>query len=127
MITFQSKDRVAGQLNPYDVVVSYPNRGKNRKTIRFSLSQKAKTMIVGREKYIIAGTDEKNLDRIYFSSANSTAGYKLSVKSNSGCERSYFSPWKIPYITPTDFLGNYNLRYDKDNKLFYIDKKFKQT
>lgn len=128
MITFSNKARASsGGAIPYDVSASYTlKNGKSRqKRMRFSFSPKAATMIVGQGEFIVVGTDDKKPDRIYFAKANSLTGYKLSAVGRS--DRRAFSPNTVKNITPTAFIGYYNLRYDKDAQLFYIDKNFKIT
>lgn len=70
--------------------------------------------------YVLISYDDE-LDRMYFEDGSSIGGFKVSKRSGSRSANVYTAFT----IRDTDFwklrIGNYNLMFDKSEKLYYID------
>lgn len=134
MIKFVTRKRCATQrVSRDDVSVTFSTlftrkNGKRILGLRFSFSERAIRVLFNNlddDKYLIAGQDEKNKGRIYFSPSDKKSGFKLTLNKGS----------KRPYTTFGDsfrveneksFIGAYDLQYDAENKLFFIENTMKK-
>lgn len=77
--------------------------------------------IVNNNDYLVFAIEE-SLMRIYFKESNPIEGYKV-VDTNSRVEST--SKTVSVTITDSDFwencIGDYDLHYDREEKLYYID------
>lgn len=105
-----------------DVSISITSFGKNKRG-----ATKYGTVIMFRNKcfrsilkdsdYMIFAVDRK---RIYFKKSDSVNGFKVyyTNKEKNNC--------RIKYVEPLDrFCGDYTLRYDSKENLYFIDADFK--
>lgn len=62
-------------------------------------------------------------NRVFFKPCAEGEGYKTSVSSKSGCPNRYFSIGRTAYTYELeDFIGDYELKYDRFYELYYVEK-----
>lgn len=111
-------------LSKKDVKVTINKNGKSRKTgevlhavaIRFMNESFKKVTANG---YVSIGFD-LDLGRVYFSTAEGKTGFKLTQNSKGDKVR-YLQLSAKNGIDWHGHTGEYDLTYDADNKLYYID------
>ena len=128
MIKFNKKTTGGTPLTNVDVSVTsgIQHGGTNEPSLRFSFSERITMMVFGSDPYGVAGQDQNNPNRIYFSAENPISGYKISGMNGSGRKYSTFGSC-YPAKKYGDFVGYYSMKYDKVNGAFYIDRTEKKT
>ena len=129
MINFNKKKCKAPAPINVDVSVTSGLQRKKAKepSLRFSFSERAAMIAFGSDLYGIVGQDPNNPNRIYFTSEDSGSGYKISGMNNESSRK--YTTFGCCYPTKKygDFIGYYNMKYDKVNGAFYIDCNEKKT
>ena len=128
MVNFNKKTTAGVIASNIDVsVTSGRDSGKDeRRFLRFSFSERACMMIFGSKPYGVAGQDPENPNRIYFQAEDSIDGYKISNIKEA--KRKYCTFGRCFLEDKYEsFIGFYNIKYDKVNGAFYIDRAEKKT
>ena len=128
MVNFNKKTTAGVIASNIDVsVTSGRDSGKDeRRFLRFSFSERACMMIFGSKPYGVAGQDPENPNRIYFQAEDSIDGYKISNIKEA--KRKYCTFGRCFLEDKyASFIGFYNIKYDKVNGAFYIDRAEKKT
>ena len=128
MINFNKKAS-AGSL-PTNIDVSVTSGRQNGRAkgsfLRFSFSERVAMMVFGSELYGAIGQDPANPNRFYFQAETPISGYKISGANESNRKYSTFG---CVYSAEKygEFIGYYNIKFDKANGAFYIDRAEKKT
>lgn len=128
MVNFNKKTTAGVIASNIDVsVTAGRDSGKDaRRFLRFSFSERVCMMIFGSNPYGVAGQDPENPNRIYFQAEDSIDGYKISNIKEA--KRKYCTFGRC-FVEDdyASFIGFYNIKYDKVNGAFYIDRAEKKT
>ena len=101
--------------------------GEEKQAIVFRFYGDSHKKIVNNNDYMVFAIEE-SLMRVYFKESNPIEGYKV-IATNPRAE----STSKTVAVTITnpafweDCIGDYDLHYDRDEKLYYIDLAQKST
>jgi len=94
--------------------------GEKRHNVAFRFYDGCHKKICADSEYMVYAVDELS-NRIYFKEANAIEGYKVGNICNSAMS----SKTVCVAVNNTDFwnncVGDYNLLYDRNEKLYYID------
>ena len=128
MINFNKKPAAGNATKNIDVsVTSGHQSGKDKDNfLRFSFSKSVALMVFGEEAYGTTGQDPNNPNRIYFQKDTSISGYKISGVNESIRKYSTFGCC-YPEKKYGEFIGYYDIQFDKVNGAFYIDLANKKT
>ena len=128
MIKFNKKTPGGMSLTNVDVSVTSGNQHgrESEPSLRFSFSERVTMMVFGSDPYGAAGQDPNDPNRIYFASENPISGYKISGMNGSGRKYSTFGSG-YPAKKYGEFVGYYDIQFDKANGAFYIDLANKKT
>lgn len=100
---------------------------KSERVLVFSFSPNAIYKAFRNNEYIRLGKDPDFPRRIYIAPAPKTLGYKLSGSENRhNGNRKVIKPYgknDFYHGSIEDWVGEYPLRYDKDHKCWYIERK----
>ena len=123
MINFNKKASSGCAPATIDVSVTSgrQNGGDSGVYLRFSFSERVAMMVFGTELYGVVGQDPCNPSRLYFQADNRISGYKISGAHESSRKYSTFGCC-YPVEKYSDFIGYYNMKFDKVNGAFYIDR-----
>lgn len=123
MINFNKKQAARKATKNIDVSVTSGHQiGRDKESfLRFSFSERAAFMVFGAEAYGTTGQDPNNPNRIYFQKDNHIYGYKLSGVNESIRKYSTFG-CRYPEKKYGEFIGYYDIQFDKVNGAFYIDR-----
>ena len=127
MINFNKKTTRGSPINADVSVTSGKQSGSAKETtLRFSFAERVAMTVFGTELYGVVGQDPNNTNRIYFTAENPIYGYKISGAKESTRKYCTFGDC---YTTKKygDFIGYYNIKFDKVNGAFYIDSTEKKT
>ena len=127
MINFNKKTTRGSPIN-VDVSVTAVKQkgGECEVSLRFSFSERVAMMVFGSGLYGAVGQDPNNKNRIYFTAENPISGYKISGANESSRKYCTFGCC-YPAKKYGDFIGYYNMKFDKVNGAFYIDSTEKKT
>ena len=128
MINFNKKPAAGNTPKNIDVsVTSGHQSGRDKGSfLRFSFSERVSLMVFGKEAYGTTGQDPKNPNRIYFQQDTPISGYKISGVNESIRKYSTFGCC-YPGKKYGEFIGYYDIQFDKVNGAFYIDRTEKKT
>ena len=128
MINFNKKPASGNAQKNIDVSVTYGHQsGRDKDTfLRFSFSKSVALMVFGEAAYGTTGQDPNNPNRIYFQKDTSISGYKISGVNESIRKYSTFGCC-YPEKKYGEFIGYYDIQFDKVNGAFYIDLADKKT
>ena len=128
MINFNKKPASGNATKNIDVsVTSGHQSGKDKDNfLRFSFSERVALMVFGAEAYGTTGQDPNNPKRIYFQKDTPISGYKISGVNESIRKYSTFGCC-YPSKKYGEFIGYYDIQFDKVNGAFYIDLSDKKT
>ena len=128
MINFNKKPSGGITTKNIDVsVTSGHQSGRNKETfLRFSFSERVALMVFGEGAYGTTGQDPNNQNRIYCQQDNPISGYKISGVNESIRKYSTFGCC-YPSKKYGEFIGYYDIQFDKVNGAFYIDLADKKT
>ena len=128
MINFNKKPAAGNATKNIDVsVTSGHQSGKDKDNfLRFSFSERVALMVFGAEAYGTTGQDPNNPKRIYFQKDTPISGYKISGVNESIRKYSTFGCF-YPEKKYGEFIGYYDIQFDKVNGAFYIDLAEKKT
>lgn len=128
MINFNTKLAAGNATKNIDVsVTSCHQSGKDKDNfLRFSFSKRVSLMVFGEEAYGTTGQDPNNPKRIYFQKDTPISGYKISGVNESIRKYSTFGCC-YPSKKYGEFIGYYDIQFDKVNGAFYIDLADKKT
>ena len=128
MINFNKKPAAGNAQKNIDVsVTSGHQSGRDKDTfLRFSFSKSVALMVFGEEAYGTTGQDPNNPNRIYFQKDTPISGYKISGVNESIRKYSTFGCC-YPEKKYGEFVGYYDIQFDKVNGAFYIDLADKKT
>ena len=128
MINFNKKPASGNATKNIDVsVTSGHQSGKDKDNfLRFSFSERVALMVFGAEAYGTTGQDPNNPKRIYFQKDTPISGYKISGVNESIRKYSTFGCC-YPEKKYGEFVGYYDIQFDKVNGAFYIDLSDKKT
>ena len=128
MINFNKKPAAGNSTKNIDVsVTSGHQSGKDKGNfLRFSFSERVALMVFGAEAYGTTGQDPNNQNRIYFQQDTPISGYKISGVNESIRKCSTFGCC-YPSKKYGEFIGYYDIQFDKVNGAFYIDLADKKT
>ena len=128
MINFNKKPAAGNATKNIDVsVTSGHQSGKDKDNfLRFSFSERVALMVFGAEAYGTTGQDPNNPKRIYFQKDTPISGYKISGVNESIRKYSTFGCC-YPSKKYGEFIGYYDIQFDKVNGAFYIDLADKKT
>lgn len=128
MINFNKKP--TSGITPINIDVSVTSglqKGNAKEpSLRFSFSERIAMMVFSSEPYGAVGQDPNNPNRIYFTAETPISGYKISGTHDSSRKYSTFGCC-FPSKKYGDFIGYYNMKFDKINGAFYIDLAEKKT
>ena len=106
-----------------EVAVTYIKAlGKNRESdFRFSFSESIITKVFRNVDFLIAAYDTDSPDKLWLKDANKDMGYKIVSKTGT---RKTFTPIGLADLVddPQSFVGDYELKYDHQIKMWYIDR-----
>lgn len=100
---------------------AYSN-GASRYNVAFRFYENAHKKICANSEYMVYAIDEST-QRIYFKESNAIEGYKVS---NTNFRNSEITSKTVSAaVSDIDFwngcIGDYNLLYDRNEKLYYIE------
>ena len=116
---FSQRARKTGNL---DVTIS-KGMTLNKPKVRFTLRNSVYELITDTDRIQYGMPNSKRSNRIYFISGTAENGLKLSTTKNSNSETRYVAINKeneVERLIP--FIGDYELSYDDECKLYYIER-----
>lgn len=119
-LTFTKKSNCAGGSihNSVDVSVTLQNNSKN---VAFSFSKSAFALMNKPAALVAACTPT----RVYFMESSPSTGFKASIIENYTRVPYRFPRAQLP--VPTSSIGYYDLQWDANRELFYIDLQGKKS